>query len=370
MTGDFAERNTQSMYTQTSDTRYEQTVLADSYEQSLKGLKPRINTFSAKDGEDFRQFKKLLENYFHLTNITSQGRKLTILNSLLYGEAETFMEDWLEISDPVSYEGAIKALQDQYVTSELLQAYELAYYDISQDSDEKPQTFYARLRSAAKLAENPDPSVLLTRFRTGLLPPIRAHCLAFGATTIAEWKKHADDWWMGYRSSNTEKNQSPKNAQMKNKPYKTPMVQTSSLNMMDIDELDEGEGNQSSFIEKLAKMVALQINQTSNEGPNDDKKQKKASKIQNSDDINDLKETIRQVVRQEMNQGYGNNQNRYRNTNYNRYHDQNNGYRQNDYRRQEYQPRENDNRNNNYQNQPRSENQSSQQPAKNYNSQL
>jgi hypothetical protein len=357
----------------------EHTVLADSYGQNLKGLKPRLNAFSAKDGEDFRHFKKLLENYFLLTNVNNDDRKFIILSSLLYGEAESFMEDWVETSDPVTYQGAMDALEKQYVTSELIQSYEFAYNDMAQEIDEKPQTFYSRLKTAAKLAQNPDPNVLLTRFRTGLLPPIRSHCLAFGATRLEEWKKHAEDWWMAYRSGNMEKNQTgtKNNVQKKLKSMdfacSVPMAQPSSLNVMDMSGHDDEEWSQGNFMEQLAKMVADQINQNTTGNTTEDKKSKKASKPQEMNDTEELRETIRQVVRQEMNQGQGYTQNRYRGNNYNRNYDQNNhnrnydqnnGYRQNDYRRQQdYRPRENNYRSQN--NDFQTPTQQNQQPAKN-----
>lgn len=168
---------------------------------SGQSFRPRLVEFYGIEGEDFRYFKQTLETFFSILGITASSRKMTILSTQLRRAARTFFSRYLKKFSGESkgampsYDDAIEALQDKYITPELVQRFELAFNDMVQGATESPQLFLSRLYEAATLAEIDDDNMIQSRFRAGLLRDIRIFCIQSSAKTFEDWVKHADGWW-------------------------------------------------------------------------------------------------------------------------------------------------------------------------------
>ncbi|KAI8326699.1 hypothetical protein EDC96DRAFT_550158 [Choanephora cucurbitarum] len=173
-----------------------------------QGFRPRLIEFHGFEGEDFRHFKHTLETFFSIMGINSSSRKLTIMVSQLRRAASTFYSRFLKTqkaNDPnftPSYEEVMDILQDKYITPALVQRFELAFNDLVQGQDESPQLFLARLYEAAELAEIDDENMIHSRFRAGLLRPIRVFCIQSSSKTFEDWLTHADGWWNAHKPIN------------------------------------------------------------------------------------------------------------------------------------------------------------------------
>jgi hypothetical protein len=188
-------------------TAIEQTVLDPrSPFHSTHGMlsynKPKLVEFYGMEGEDFRYFRRVLENFFELANVTSDRRRVTILKTQLRRAAATFFNNVIKARNQqvnateLTYSDAMTILQDNYITERLLMSYENAFNDMTQQSSESPELFLSRLYEAADLAnfDNVDTKVF-GRFRGGLLPKIRKHCIKNQCVTLKEWTSRASAYW-------------------------------------------------------------------------------------------------------------------------------------------------------------------------------
>ncbi|KAI8321263.1 hypothetical protein EDC96DRAFT_613340 [Choanephora cucurbitarum] len=138
--------------------------------------------FHGYEGEDFRHFKHTLDTFFSICGIHTGARKLTILVSQLRRAAATFYSRHLktvkaENSEAVlNYEDVINVLQEKYITPALVQRFELAFNDM-----------VARLYEAAELVEIDDDNMIHSRFRAGLLRPIRVFWIECSSKTFDDW---------------------------------------------------------------------------------------------------------------------------------------------------------------------------------------
>ena len=62
-------------------------------------------------------------------------------------------------------------------------------------SNESHQLFLLRLYKAAELAEIDDDNMIHSRFRAGLLRPIRVFSIQQSSKTFEDWMTHSDGWW-------------------------------------------------------------------------------------------------------------------------------------------------------------------------------
>ena len=189
----------------------EQTVLAaqaptnyslipnqDSY---FGNFKPRLIEFSGAEGEDLRYFLDTLNNFFILSNITSDSRKVIILRTQLRRTAKSYLENTFtagegDLANTVTYQQAVDLLKKRYITEELLNRYLCAFNEVIQGPEEHPRTFLGRLEEAADLADLKDKDVQIQiRFQLGLLPEVRKFCIKNGATTFNDYLAKADGWW-------------------------------------------------------------------------------------------------------------------------------------------------------------------------------
>ncbi|KAI8326837.1 hypothetical protein EDC96DRAFT_590198 [Choanephora cucurbitarum] len=172
---------------------------------AYSGFRPRLIEFHGYEGEDFRHFRHTLDTFFSICGINSGARKLTILVSQLRRAASTFYSRYLktiQTDNPdatLTYEDAINVLQDKYITPALVQRFELAFNDMVQGANESPQLFLSRLYEAAELAEIDDDNMIHSRFRAGLLRPIRVFCIECSSKTFDDWVNHADGWWNAHK---------------------------------------------------------------------------------------------------------------------------------------------------------------------------
>ncbi|KAI8360674.1 hypothetical protein BD560DRAFT_491724 [Blakeslea trispora] len=172
---------------------------------AYSGFRPRLIEFHGYEGEDFRHFRHTLDTFFSICGINSGHRKLTILVSQLRRAASTFYSRYLktvQATNPEAlptYEDAINVLQDKYITPALVQRFELAFNDMVQGANESPQLFLSRLYEAAELAEIDDDNMIHSRFRAGLLRPIRVFCIECSSKTFDDWVNHADGWWNAHK---------------------------------------------------------------------------------------------------------------------------------------------------------------------------
>lgn len=161
--------------------------------------KPRIIEFYGYEGEDFRYFKSILETFFSLTGVTSEPRRVTILRTQLRRAAAVFFDQALKkrrlTLATITYPDAMQLLQEHYITDRLIQNYELAFNEMVQSQNESPQVFLSRLYEAADLADITDEKYIHSRYRAGLIPPIKIFCREQSSDTFEQWVKHADGWW-------------------------------------------------------------------------------------------------------------------------------------------------------------------------------
>ncbi|KAI9243537.1 hypothetical protein EDC94DRAFT_668973 [Helicostylum pulchrum] len=166
--------------------------------------KPKIIEFYGLDGEDFRHFKTVLNTFFLLTGTAQDQRRVSILRTQLRRAAAVYFDNSLRKKGltitHIKYQDAIKILEEQYITSRLIQSYELAFNEMVQDSQESPREFLARLYEAADLAEIDDEKFIHSRFRAGLQAEIKTFCREQSASSFEEWAKHATGWYDAHAS--------------------------------------------------------------------------------------------------------------------------------------------------------------------------
>jgi hypothetical protein len=180
----------------------EQAVLDGANAYSTTGWtpnKPKIIEFYGHEGEDFRHFKTVLETFFSLTGITQDQRRVAILRTQIRRAAATFFDNSLKKKgltlNHVTYKDVMKLLEEQYITSRLIQNYELAFSEMMQANYESPREFLSRLYEAADLAEISEEKFIHSRFRAGLKQDIKTFCREQSACSFEEWVKHATGWW-------------------------------------------------------------------------------------------------------------------------------------------------------------------------------
>lgn len=185
-----------------NSTNLGQTVLEGTTNFSATGWtpnKPKIIEFYGHEGEDFRHFKTVLETFFSLTGLTQDQRRVAILRTQLRRAAATFFDNSLKKKGltitHVTYKDAMKLLEEQYITSRLIQNYELAFNEMTQATGESPREFLSRLYEAADLAEIEEEKFIHSRFRAGLSLEIKTFCREQSASSFEEWVKHATGWW-------------------------------------------------------------------------------------------------------------------------------------------------------------------------------
>lgn len=161
--------------------------------------KQKIVEFYGFEGEDFRHFRALLESFFAINGITQDSRKVIILRSQLRRAAAIFFQNDLKLrnltGDSVTYDTAIKLLQDRFLSKDLLEEYEYAFQSMKQTQTESPQMYLSRLYEAADLADIQDDKMIFSRFRAGLLSQIITFCKEQAATSHKDWVKNSNAWW-------------------------------------------------------------------------------------------------------------------------------------------------------------------------------
>lgn len=178
----------------------EQTVLENTHmPTNCSANKPRIIDFYGFEGEDFRYFKSILETFFSLSGITQDSSRVNILRTRLRRAAGVYFDKCLEkrklTQAKISYNDAIKLLQDHYITEQHVQTYELAFNEMYQFQGESPQVFLSRLYEAADLADIQEEKLIHSRFRAGLLPALKTFCREQSASSFEQWVRHSEGWW-------------------------------------------------------------------------------------------------------------------------------------------------------------------------------
>ncbi|SAL96019.1 hypothetical protein, partial, partial [Absidia glauca] len=148
---------------------------------------------------------------------------LVILKTQLYHAARTFVNKLIRSDPNLSYEGVMRRLMDQYITPELIQTYEYAFNSMTQGIAEHPRTFYARLFEAAELAEIESESMIQSRFRAGLHNIIQQHCISLGCKDIDTWLKASEGYWMAHH---------PQKVSMAGNPFHPQSMNSACMNEM------------------------------------------------------------------------------------------------------------------------------------------
>lgn len=160
---------------------------------------PKLIDFYGYDGEDFRYFKSVLEDYFSVAGITQDIRRVAILKTKLKRAAAVFFDKALRkrglTLNRIPYNDAISILHNHFITEDLVQEYEMAFNEMSQAENESPQAFLSRLYEAAELAEVKDEKAIHFRFRAGVLPEIKIFCREQSAFSFGDWVRHSKGWW-------------------------------------------------------------------------------------------------------------------------------------------------------------------------------
>lgn len=188
-------------------------------------FKPKLIEFHGSEGEDFRPFVDMLNNYFRLTKITNDERKVDILTNQLAKTAKTYFEYVLgseEYGSEITYDGAIDILRDYFVTPGLINKYINEFHELKQRVDEHPKVFLARLREHAKLAEfeNAETQVR-TRFMLGLLPQIKEVCVVNAVKTFQDYADKAEGWWSAKMLRTPETDNHSFNVRDSGSPYRS-----------------------------------------------------------------------------------------------------------------------------------------------------
>ncbi|KAG2201375.1 hypothetical protein INT45_006293 [Circinella minor] len=162
----------------------ELTVLDD---RTRFALPPPELTFRGYEYENFRMFRREFTSYVLITGgAQTESRRLEILQGVLQGPALTYYVTEIlpylqelrdEENTPPTVTAAMDLLERNYVTEYDLQRYRERFNNIAQRYNESPRSYLGRLRQAAHEADIKDEEHIESRFKTGLLPEIRKHCM-------------------------------------------------------------------------------------------------------------------------------------------------------------------------------------------------
>ncbi|KAI9300478.1 hypothetical protein BJ944DRAFT_209095 [Cunninghamella echinulata] len=309
-------------------------------------FKPQLIPFSGGEREDFRHFKQMLETYLELTNTTSDSRKLAILRTQVHKSAKTYLDSLKDqYQDNLTFDVAMDALEEKFVTPELLESYKLILNDMRQGTDEHPRDFYSRLQEVARLAKKDDKDIVLMRFRYGLLPAISKHCIEHGSITEQQWLKYAESWWNANKTYGITHNYSSTDVQLNNYP----LGNVDSFTMMDSSQriMDSKSSIHSDPVVTLLERLVTNM-ETMEKKMNDRMEQLNQSTKKPLKNDNLTSDDIVKIVRNELSKTN-------RSNNYNNYHGSHNygpyknNYGSRRYNNQQYNQDNNyDNNNHNY----------------------
>ncbi|KAI9310381.1 hypothetical protein BX666DRAFT_2033121 [Dichotomocladium elegans] len=82
----------------------------------------------------------------------------------------------------------------------MIENYKIAFEQITQGETESPRMFLGRIQQAANLAEFAEhelTSLTFNKFKTGLLPQVKRHCITMGASSFEQYKAYANAYWRG-----------------------------------------------------------------------------------------------------------------------------------------------------------------------------
>lgn len=140
-----------------------------------------------------------MDSFFALNGITSDSRKVAILRAQLRRVAIVFFDNALKELDinsqNLTYTDATSILQGHFVSEQIIECYQSAFEEMAQTEGESPSEFLSRLYEAADLANISDEKFIYSRFRAGLVNPIKVFCKEKSATSFKDWMKHANAWW-------------------------------------------------------------------------------------------------------------------------------------------------------------------------------
>lgn len=171
-------------------------------------------SFSGLENENFRHFRRDLESYVLINSIESNYRRVCVLQAVLRGPALAYFErvikpryrvdtpDSTDISFQVSYYEALEDLQDHYVTEYDILRFRNRFDTSTQRDNESPRSFLGRLRELAFESDIDDEALIKSRFKSGLLPEIKQHCILLQAITHEQVFNAAEGFWEAQRISN------------------------------------------------------------------------------------------------------------------------------------------------------------------------
>lgn len=179
----------------------ENTVLAnapDSNRWTSNG-KSRILEFYGFEGEDFRFFTHSLDSFFALNGITADSRKVAILRAQLRRVAAVYFDNALKEKDltvhKIAYQDAVNLLQERFVSEAIIDVYQSAFEEMFQVKGESPSEYLSRLYEAADLGNISSEAAIYSRFRAGLLSPIKIFCKEQASNCFKDWIKNSNAWW-------------------------------------------------------------------------------------------------------------------------------------------------------------------------------
>ena len=193
----------------------ELTVLDD---RTRFALPPPELTFRGYEHENFRMFRREFTSYVLITGAQTESRRLEILQGVLQGPALTYYVTEIlpylqelrdEENTPPTVTAAMDLLERNYVTEYDLQRYRERFNNIAQRYNESPRSYLGRLRQAAHEADIKDEEHIESRFKTGLLPEIRKHCMRMCVMSHKDVLRNAEGYW---------------NAELEDKASRNPMI--------------------------------------------------------------------------------------------------------------------------------------------------
>lgn len=203
----------------------ELTVLDD---RTRFALPPPELTFRGYEHENFRMFRREFTSYILITGAQTESRRLEILQGVLQGPALTYYVTEIlpylqelrdEESTPPTVTAAMDLLERNYVTEYDLQRYRERFNTINQRYNESPRSYLGRLRQAAHEADIKDEEHIESRFKTGLLPEIRKHCMRMCVMSHKDVLRKAEGYWNAELEDKASRN--PINRRKKYTPLNT-----------------------------------------------------------------------------------------------------------------------------------------------------
>ncbi|KAJ8651463.1 hypothetical protein O0I10_012981 [Lichtheimia ornata] len=168
-------------------------------------------SFSGLEHENFRHFRRDLESFILINGIDTNHRRVNVLQAVLRGKALAYFErvikpkykvetpDETDIRFSVSYFDALEDLQDHYVTEYDILRFRNRFETSTQRNNESPRSFLGRLRELAYEANVTDEILIKSRFKSGLLPEIKRHCILLQAITHEQVFNTAEGYWEAQR---------------------------------------------------------------------------------------------------------------------------------------------------------------------------